>query len=118
MSERIEYVELRFPDLLGRLKGMTIPCKPAETIEELKKDPNLKKGTSVDGSSITGLSRVESSDLRLEPDMSTLIEIPYASQRIAAAMCFVKDKMVPATDQKYYPKDTPGAISCSRWRRQ
>ena len=117
MSEKIEYVELRFVDLPGRLKGMTVPCKPAETIEELKKDPNLKKGTSVDGSSIIGLSRVESSDLRLEPDMSTLIEIPYASQRIAAAMCFVKDKMVPAADQKYYPKDTRATLHsvCERY---
>ena len=89
MSELIEYVELRFVDVLGRLKAMTVPCKPAKDLEELANDPILEEGTSLDGSSVPGLADVEHSDLRLEPDPSTLVELPFRSQRVAAAMCFI-----------------------------
>jgi glutamine synthetase len=114
MSEKIEYIELRIADIHGRLKAMIVPCNPADTIEELRKDPVLKNGTSVDGSSIAGLSRVESSDLRMRPDPSTLIELPYMMQRTAAAMCFVQEK--GATEDYFYPTDTRGVLHqvCNR----
>lgn len=111
MSEKIEFIELRFPDLLGRLKAMTVPCKPVDDLKELVNDPALKKGTSCDGSSVVGLSSVEASDLRLEPDISSLIEVPFADPtRIAAAMCFVRQKEVSSADGDYYPLDTRGRL--------
>ena len=111
MSEKIEFIELRFTDLLGRLKAMTVPCRPANDLKQLANDSALKKGTSCDGSSIVGLSSVEVSDLRLEPDISSLIEIPSTdSSRIAAAMCFIKQKDAPMTGGEYFPNDTRGRL--------
>jgi glutamine synthetase len=109
MSELIEYVELRFVDVLGRLKAMTVPCKPAKSLEELANDPILEEGTSLDGSSVPGLADVEHSDLRLEPDLSTLIELPFRSQRVAAVMCFIKGKVEPRGG-KPHPRDSRGIL--------
>lgn len=108
MSEKIEFLELRFPDLLGRLKAMIVPCNPVETLGEVAKDPALKKGTSCDGSSVTGLANVEASDLRLDPDPTSLIELPFMTHRTAAAMCFVREKI--AEGPKFYPLDTRGLL--------
>lgn len=87
---------------------MIVPCNPVDTIEELRKDPILVDGTSIDGSSIIGLSRVEASDLRLDPDMSSLIELPYTFNRTAAIMCFVREKGVE--DGDFLPTDTRGVL--------
>ncbi|MFW9847623.1 MAG: glutamine synthetase family protein [Candidatus Thorarchaeota archaeon] len=109
MSTKIEYVEFRIVDILGRLKAMIVPCKPVDTLEELQNDPIMKNGTSIDGSSILGLSRVESSDLRMRPDLTTLMELPYMMQRTAAVMCFVQEK--GATDSNsFYPTDTRSVL--------
>ncbi|MBD3406653.1 MAG: glutamine synthetase [Candidatus Lokiarchaeota archaeon] len=110
MSEHIEYIELRFTDLLGNLKAMIVPCEPAETIEQLKEDPVLEKGSSCDGSSVTGLASVESSDLRLYPDVSSLIELPYSIYRTAAVMCYVKPKMASKEDKDFFPLDARGVL--------
>jgi glutamine synthetase len=110
MSEKIEYIELRFTDLLGRMKAMVIPCKPANDLNEVLSDPALKRGTSCDGSSITGLANVEASDLHLDPDPSTLIEIPLTFQRTAAAMCFIREKEAHGTSKDYYSHDSRGRL--------
>ncbi|RDE13464.1 MAG: hypothetical protein C4K48_08125 [Candidatus Thorarchaeota archaeon] len=110
MSQKIEYIELRFTDLLGRMKAMVVPCMPADNLEMLSSDPALKKGTSCDGSSVTGLASVESSDLQLDPDASTLIEIPSAPRRTAAAMCFVREKEAMGKGMDYYPLDSRGQL--------
>ena len=110
MSEKIEFIELRFPDLLGRMKAMIVPCKPAETIEEIAKDPALKNGTSCDGSSVVGLSKVESSDLRLDPDPTTLIELPFVAQRTAAVMCYIRERIEDGQSTEYFSLDSRGRL--------
>ncbi|MHA1637084.1 MAG: glutamine synthetase family protein [Candidatus Thorarchaeota archaeon] len=105
MADEIQYIEFRLTDILGRLKAMTVPCIPSSSLEELKKDPVLKSGTSIDGSSILGLASVEASDLRLEADPSSLIELPYTQYRTAAVMCFVR-KRNGTTGSDYYFKDS------------
>ena len=110
MSEKIEFIELRFPDLLGRLKAMVVPCNPVATIEEVAKDPAMKNGTSCDGSSVTGLAKVESSDLRLEPDSSSLIELPFVAQRTAAAMCYIREKIADGKSKEYFSLDSRGRL--------
>jgi len=110
MSDKIEYLELRFTDLLGRMKAMVVPCEPVDKLESLLSDPALKNGTSCDGSSVTGLAHVEASDLLLDPDASTLIEIPLAAQRTAAAMCFVREKETYGISTEYYPLDSRGRL--------
>lgn len=108
LSDKIEFIELRFPDLLGRMKAMVVPCNPAETIEAVAKDPAMKRGTSCDGSSVTGLAKVESSDLRLDPDPTSLIELPFVTHRTASAMCFVREKA--AQGKEFYSLDTRGLL--------
>ncbi|MGY5864316.1 MAG: glutamine synthetase family protein [Candidatus Thorarchaeota archaeon] len=108
MSDKIEFLELRFPDLLGRMKAMVVPCKPTETVQAVANDPAFKKGTSCDGSSVTGLANVEASDLRLDPDPATLIELPFVAHRTAAVMCFVRKKV--AKGKEFYPLDTRGLL--------
>ncbi|MFW9800468.1 MAG: glutamine synthetase beta-grasp domain-containing protein, partial [Candidatus Thorarchaeota archaeon] len=117
MSEQIEYVELRFVDILGRLKAMTVPCEPADTVQDVAKDPILVEGTSIDGSSIVGMSAVEASDLRLVPDPGSLMELPYSAQRIAAAMCFVAEKDGNLSHEPTHPLDSRGVLQsvCERY---
>ncbi|MFX0056659.1 MAG: glutamine synthetase beta-grasp domain-containing protein, partial [Candidatus Hermodarchaeota archaeon] len=110
MSEQIEYVEFRFVDILGRMKAMIVPCNPADTLDELRKDPILAEGTSLDGSSVTGLSMVEASDLRLMPDPDSLIELPYSLQRTAAVMCSVNEKGGNEGRESLYPLDSRGTL--------
>ncbi|MHA2192073.1 MAG: glutamine synthetase family protein [Candidatus Thorarchaeota archaeon] len=116
MSEQIEYVELRFVDILGRMKAMIVPCNPADTLDELRKDPVLVEGTSLDGSSVAGLATVETSDLRLVPDLDSLIELPYSIQRTAAVMCSVSEKEGKEGRESIYPLDSRGALhtACER----
>ena len=109
MSEKIENIELRFTDILGRMKAMIVPCNPVDDLKALASDPALKNGTSCDGSSVTGLANVEASDLRLDPDLSTLIEIPFNGRRTAAAMCYVRKKVSTGTNY-YYSLDTRGRL--------
>lgn len=110
MDDEIKYIELRIADILGRLKAMIVPCSPADSIEDVRKDPVLKSGTSIDGSSILGLANVESSDLRLDPDPSSLIELPYTLQRTAAAMCFIRERIESSQSKEYYSKDPRGLL--------
>jgi glutamine synthetase len=109
MSEKIENIELRFTDILGRMKAMIVPCNPVDDLKALAADPALKNGTSCDGSSVTGLANVEASDLRLDPDLSTLIEIPFNGRRTAAVMCYVRKKVSTSTND-YYSLDTRGRL--------
>lgn len=117
MSENIEYVELQIVDILGRLKAMIVPCEPAKSLEDIRSDPVMEKGISIDGSSIVGLSRVEASDLRLKPDKSSLIELPYTSRRVAAALCFVREKTVTEDAEVYHLKDCRGTLhsACEKY---
>ena len=65
----IRFVELQFTDLLGIVKGITIPLYRLEE--------SLEHGTWFDGSSIEGFTRIAESDQWLQPDMNTFAEIPW-----------------------------------------
>ena len=110
MSDKIEYIEMRTIDILGRLKAMIVPCKPSDTIDELSMDAAMNEGASIDGSSILGFTSVEHSDLRLDPDPSALVELPYTPQRRAAVMCFVREKSGKGKSQPYHSRDTRGVL--------
>ncbi len=108
MAHEISYVVLQLVDLLGQLKGVIVPCSPVESLDDLQDDPVLSAGSSVDGSSIVGLTSVESSDLHLRPDVDTLVELPFGLQRTAAVMCYVQRKADAA--DTYYHLDTRGVL--------
>jgi glutamine synthetase len=67
----IRFVELQFTDLLGIVKGITIPLYRLEE--------SLEHGTWFDGSSIEGFTRIAESDQWLRPDMDTFAEIPQGA---------------------------------------
>ena len=68
-DHNIRFVELQFTDIMGIVKGVTIPLHQLEG--------SLKHGTWFDGSSIEGFTRIAESDQFLKADMSTFAEIPW-----------------------------------------
>ena len=88
--EKIEFIDLMFSDLSGRLKSVTISPR------ELKEC--LTNGKWFDGSSIEGFTRIHESDMMLIPDPSTYILLPWPrdGKKVARMICDV-----------YNPDNTP-----------
>jgi len=68
-ENRIEFVRVIFPDILGRHMDFTVPSY------ELKS--SFEQGKGFDGSSIEGFVRIEESDLIIKPDASTFRILPW-----------------------------------------
>ncbi|MBA2254236.1 MAG: type I glutamate--ammonia ligase [Chloroflexi bacterium] len=68
-EHNIRFAELQFTDIMGIVKGVTIP------LHQLK--GSLQNGTWFDGSSVEGFTRIAESDQWLKPDMDTFAEIPW-----------------------------------------
>ena len=64
-----DYALLHFTDILGFLKGRTIPVEEVENA--------LTEGVGFDGSSIIGGVDIEESDMIMKPDPSTFTVCPY-----------------------------------------
>ncbi|MGC8896370.1 MAG: type I glutamate--ammonia ligase [Candidatus Bathyarchaeia archaeon] len=69
LMKNADYVLLHFTDILGALKGRTIPVEEAENA--------FTEGVGFDGSSIMGGVRIEESDMLLKADPSTFTVCPY-----------------------------------------
>lgn len=70
-NDKVEFINLQFSDILGKLKEVTIPVNRVYDA--------IKYGTWFDGSSIEGFARIHESDLFLKPDISTYAIIPWLS---------------------------------------
>ena len=90
MVENTKYMILQFADLLGGIKGRTIPASYIKSVFE--------KGSGFDGSSIPGFTKIENSDLLMKPDPATVNVLPeYIYGRpVAMAFCNI-----------YTPEDKP-----------
>jgi len=64
-----DYILLHFTDMLGFLKGRTIPAEEPEN--------TLMEGVGFDGSSIVGGVNIEESDMVMKPDASTFTVCPH-----------------------------------------
>ncbi|HXN57585.1 MAG TPA: glutamine synthetase, partial [Candidatus Angelobacter sp.] len=65
LSERgIRFLDLRFVDVLGTVKSITIPAQ--------RLPHAIRNGEWFDGSSVEGFARVFESDMFLRPDLDTL----------------------------------------------
>jgi len=64
-----DYILLHFTDMLGLLKGRTIPKEEAKNA--------LAEGVGFDGSSIMGGVNIEESDMVMKPDISTFAVCPH-----------------------------------------
>lgn len=84
-QEKVEFIDLMFSDLSGRLKSVTISPR------ELK--DCLENGKWFDGSSIEGFTRIHESDMMLIPDLSTYVLLPWLrdNKKVARMICDVYD---------------------------
>lgn len=71
-GEDIRFVRLQFTDINGILKSFEVSTKEIEDV--------LDNGQSFDGSSITGYSPIEESDMVAKPDPDTFAIIPWTSE--------------------------------------
>ncbi|MGQ9566339.1 MAG: type I glutamate--ammonia ligase [Candidatus Bathyarchaeales archaeon] len=69
LMKNADYILLHFTDMLGLLKGRTVPAEEAENI--------LAEGVGFDGSSVVGGVTIEESDMVMKPDPSTFTVCPY-----------------------------------------
>ncbi|UCH31782.1 MAG: glutamine synthetase [Candidatus Bathyarchaeota archaeon] len=81
--ENIDFIDLMFCDLFGRLKSVTISPRGLEDC--------LDNGKWFDGSSIEGFTRIHESDMLLVPDISTYIRLPWLrdQRNVARIICDV-----------------------------
>ncbi len=74
-SAEIDFVNLQFSDLLGRLKQVTIPSYKFN-------EESFKEGfNKLDGSGIRGFSTIEDSDMVLLPDPNTFAILPWTREK-------------------------------------
>ncbi len=79
-KQKVKFVQLWFTDVLGFLKGITIP---------LSRLPHaFEDGMAFDGSSIEGFARIEESDMVARPDPASFAVLPWQIQGERAARMF------------------------------
>ncbi|MFC4387481.1 type I glutamate--ammonia ligase [Gracilibacillus marinus] len=80
-EENVKFIRLQFTDLLGTIKNVEIP------VSQINKA--LDNQMVFDGSSIEGFVRIEESDMKLHPDLSTFVVFPWTSEkgRVARFIC-------------------------------
>lgn len=90
-NETFEFLEIRFVDITGAPKMMTVPLEiQSNSLDDIASDPVFETGVNIDGSSVQGFTKIEDSDLVLMPDPSSLFAVPYIERaRKAAAMCYI-----------------------------
>jgi glutamine synthetase len=90
-----DFVLLHFTDMLGYLKGRTIPAEQAKSA--------LAEGVTFDGSSMMGGTTIEDSDMIMKPDPSTFTVCPYYfyDKSVASFICDIK-----TSDGKQFESDS------------
>jgi len=81
LIKHADHIMLHFVDLLGNLKGRTIPAQEAESA--------LKNGVGFDGSSIPGYVSIHESDMVMKPDTSTFTVLPryFYDKAVVSFLC-------------------------------
>jgi glutamine synthetase len=79
----VEFVQLRYTDVIGRFLAKYIVSDTEDPSE------HLHKGIALDGSSVTGFSKINESDLLLIPDKSTLRLLPLPTYKVATVIADV-----------------------------
>ncbi|MFX1286618.1 MAG: glutamine synthetase family protein [Promethearchaeota archaeon] len=82
-------LEIRFVDIHGTLKAMSLPIT-VEEISTATSDPVFSEGINIDGSSVAGFTSLEKSDLHLLPIPDSLFELPYTDEPKLAVMCDIR----------------------------
>ena len=84
-DDKVEFIDLMFSDLSGRLKSVTISPRELEDC--------LDNGKWFDGSSVEGFMRIHESDMLLVLDPSTYILLPWPrdEKNVARIICDVHE---------------------------
>lgn len=90
-KEGIEYVSVRFTDLIGVQQHFTVPAS------EFLKDA-FDEGMPFDGSSIEGFQAINESDMKLVPDIETAFVDPFRKHKTLDVAFSIVD---PLTDEPY-----------------
>ncbi|HET7663174.1 MAG TPA: type I glutamate--ammonia ligase [Rhodanobacteraceae bacterium] len=90
-DEHIDFIDLRFTDLLGKQHHLTYPAHSVD--ESLFED-----GKMFDGSSIVGWKGINESDMVLLPDPDTAFIDPFSAHKQLVMTC---DVLEPSTMQAY-----------------
>ena len=86
-EQQVRYVHLQFTDVVGIVKGITIPAHQLDTA--------LTTGIWFDGSSVQGFARIAESDMYLMPDPKTFRVIPWEEKEGAATARMICDVYTP-----------------------
>ncbi|HKZ94864.1 MAG TPA: type I glutamate--ammonia ligase [Candidatus Bathyarchaeia archaeon] len=81
LIKHADHIMLHFVDLLGALKGRTVPAQEAESV--------LRDGVGFDGSSIPGYLSIHESDMVMKPDISTFAVLPryFYDKAVVSFLC-------------------------------
>src|SRR5918997_4612398 len=79
----VEFIQLRYTDVIGRFLAKYIVNDTGDPSEQ------LQNGIALDGSSVTGFSKINESDLLLIPDRSTLRLMPLPNYKVATVIADV-----------------------------
>ena len=90
-NKAVEFVDLKFCDMLGLWQHFAIPV--SEMTEE-----NLDEGYGFDGSSIRGWQPINASDMMVVPDLDTVVMEPFAALPTLSLVCNIVD---PITREDY-----------------
>src|ERR1700754_3699745 len=90
-EKEVKYVDVRFTDMRGKLQHVTFDI-------DLVDDDFLNDGTMFDGSSIAGWKAINESDMKLRPDLESVIIDPFYQQTTMAIFC---DVVNPDTGTPY-----------------
>ena len=93
-EKEIDYVDLRFTDVRGKLQHMT------QDISTIDAD-FLNEGTFFDGSSIAGWKAINESDMILKPDLTRTFVDPFTSHNTLVIFCDIMDPI----KKEYYERD-------------
>jgi len=99
LMKNADYILLHFTDMLGYLKGRTIPAEQSKNA--------LAEGVTFDGSSMIGGANIEDSDMIMKPDPATFTVYPYYfyDKSVAGFICDIK-----GPDGKQYEADSRNVL--------
>ena len=85
-KEGIEYVSVRFTDLIGVQQHFTVPAS------EFLKDA-FTDGMPFDGSSVQGFQAINESDMKLVPDVETSFVDPFRKHKTLGVAFSIVDPL-------------------------
>jgi glutamine synthetase len=98
-EDKIKYISYQFVDINGVVKSVDAPVERLEVA--------LNEGIWFDGSSVEGFSRIQESDMHLQPDPETYAVLPWSPPDMRRARFFC-DIYTP--DGKPFPGDPRGML--------